>query len=579
MDYTQPIEIGKEIFWVGTFLPEDSFQCHVYLLRNGNESVLFDPGSLLTFQTTLEKIKKLISPQNIKYLVCHHQDPDITASISKFEQLYPRPDRYIITHWRTHALLKHFAWSSQFWLVDEHDWQLEFTNRLNLEFIFTPYAHFSGSFCTYDRETKILFSSDLFGGFTSKFSLYAEDLSCFEGIRLFHEHYMPSTDILIHTLSAIKKLDIKLIAPQHGYILKENIIHKVINKLETLECGLFKLSKHTKNINFLSKINKFSKELLNIFTDEISFSTLLLNIRKNLKEYFEILRIVIMTSVQDNIIIYDTQSRLKKFTLQSQDIITQYHKWSQLLQQSSSLIIENTIDWLHDAPNRFLIFALKNKRKEIIGLALLVLPSDSNDVFDYGKEIIPFISSILTYFLAKEKEIYQLQEEKEQFYNLAVKDGLTNAYNRFYLKIQIQTLLANALRYHLRLSLIILDIDHFKMVNDIYGHQAGDKILQELSELIQKNLREGDILIRYGGEEFLIILPHTSLKKACNIAERLRTLVESTPFIIFDKTINITISLGVSELSETRQTLEQIIAEADKNLYRAKNAGRNQVVC
>ena len=154
MDYSKPVEIAEDVFWVGSIIPNDPFQCHVYLIRNGTESILIDPGSLVTFPVVFEKITSLLPLRNIKYIIMHHQDPDITSSYSILESLMPQSEKYIITHWRTEMLLKHYNWKSKFFLVDQHDWKLKAGDRV-LKFIFTPYAHFPGAICTYDKKTKI----------------------------------------------------------------------------------------------------------------------------------------------------------------------------------------------------------------------------------------------------------------------------------------------------------------------------------------------------------------------------------------------------------------------------------------
>ncbi len=139
--YGQPIEIAKDIFWVGYVIPQDSFQCHVYLINNGNESVLIDPGSVITFSETIKKISEISQLKNINYLICHHQDSDITSCISRIEKLIDRNDKFIVNRWRPQALLKHYQWETPFWLIDQNDWQLNLKNGRRQRFIFSPYTH------------------------------------------------------------------------------------------------------------------------------------------------------------------------------------------------------------------------------------------------------------------------------------------------------------------------------------------------------------------------------------------------------------------------------------------------------
>jgi diguanylate cyclase (GGDEF)-like protein len=134
-----------------------------------------------------------------------------------------------------------------------------------------------------------------------------------------------------------------------------------------------------------------------------------------------------------------------------------------------------------------------------------------------------------------------------------------------------------AIRFNRSLAAIFLDIDHFKVVNDTYGHPIGDLVLRELADRLKENLRKIDLLGRYGGEEFVIILPETDTECALDVAERLRKIVEQTPFTPDDLSLWITISQGVSILNKENQDLKTLIKQADEATYQSKEAGRNLV--
>jgi two-component system, cell cycle response regulator len=161
-------------------------------------------------------------------------------------------------------------------------------------------------------------------------------------------------------------------------------------------------------------------------------------------------------------------------------------------------------------------------------------------------------------------------------FRMAVTDGLTNLANRKQLDAIISDEIPRARRYGRELSLLMMDIDHFKSINDTYGHLTGDYVLSGLASMLQKRLRPNDKLGRYGGEEFCAILPETSSQSAVVIAEELRALVESHAFVSEEKRIAVTISLGVATLAEGMQT-NDLYRCADEMLYRAKRSGRNRV--
>ncbi len=156
---------------------------------------------------------------------------------------------------------------------------------------------------------------------------------------------------------------------------------------------------------------------------------------------------------------------------------------------------------------------------------------------------------------------------------MAVTDALTGLYNRGYLNECLDNEYRRGIRYGTPLCLIILDVDHFKSVNDTYGHPAGDKVLIDMASELKHHSRDIDIVARYGGEEFVLILPQTDSKSGLILAERLRAAVEALEIPIHDElNLNITISIGLVAIPETETD------SADRALYQAKHSGRNRVI-
>ena len=174
----------------------------------------------------------------------------------------------------------------------------------------------------------------------------------------------------------------------------------------------------------------------------------------------------------------------------------------------------------------------------------------------------------------------ELEENfQRQMYDAALRDGLTKAFNRKYFLSRLDTELAYARRHHAPLSLVMLDVDHFKKINDTYGHVAGDSVLVTLSQLVLKTIRTEDVFARYGGEEFAVICRGVARDQACVLAERLRQLVAASPFDAAGRKIPVSISVGVAGMPEfAAESSLQLIAAADEALYGAKRSGRNRVV-
>lgn len=174
------------------------------------------------------------------------------------------------------------------------------------------------------------------------------------------------------------------------------------------------------------------------------------------------------------------------------------------------------------------------------------------------------------------------QEEQglRRVFEAAHLDGLTGVYNRKHLEERITAELAYAIRHDEPLSIIIIDVDHFKKVNDTMGHLAGDAVLKHMAGLLKKLLRPEDILARYGGEEFVVIARGTEIGQAVILAERLRTAVEAEVIPFDGKDIKITSSGGVASLACCGETKDRaaLLGTADKRLYAAKTGGRNRIV-
>lgn len=169
------------------------------------------------------------------------------------------------------------------------------------------------------------------------------------------------------------------------------------------------------------------------------------------------------------------------------------------------------------------------------------------------------------------------EDYQKRMFNAALRDGLTGAFNKKYLLNHLRSEFSYAQRHQNHLSLLLFDIDHFKEVNDTYGHLAGDHILVKLSSLVMNGLRTEDTFARYGGEEFAVVARGSTMFQAYQLAERLRRDVADFSFVHNGDSIPITISIGVSSFPEnTVDSIEELIQAADTALYGAKNGGRNR---
>ncbi len=166
----------------------------------------------------------------------------------------------------------------------------------------------------------------------------------------------------------------------------------------------------------------------------------------------------------------------------------------------------------------------------------------------------------------------------ETIYTLTIADGLTGINNKRFFLEYLEREMGRSHRYHRALSLMMFDIDHFKKINDVHGHLAGDYVLRELAQSIKRLVRREQCFARYGGEEFALVMPEDGPDKARLFAEKIRKMIEEKTFIFEDKEIPVTISIGVAEMEHDMTEPTQFIKVADANLYKAKKSGRNRVV-
>ncbi|MGL9718040.1 MAG: PleD family two-component system response regulator [Wolbachia sp.] len=164
---------------------------------------------------------------------------------------------------------------------------------------------------------------------------------------------------------------------------------------------------------------------------------------------------------------------------------------------------------------------------------------------------------------------------------MSIKDPLTNCYNRRYFDAHLKNIVKDSVEKDRRLSLMILDIDYFKVVNDDFGHSAGDELLKQMQKRISENIRVTDLLARFGGEEFVVVMPDTNISDAYTVAERIREIIATEPFVLSGEntTHSVTVSIGIAEMQKSDlDNIKKFIVRADRYLYKAKNSGKNRVV-
>jgi len=189
------------------------------------------------------------------------------------------------------------------------------------------------------------------------------------------------------------------------------------------------------------------------------------------------------------------------------------------------------------------------------------------------------LQKAVNYVIEKTEEQRQAEKQITKLKQLAIVDPLSGFYNRRYFFEQLTSEFNRSMRYQHPLSILLIDFDHFKHINDTYGHQMGDTVISGSTAVIKKNIRSTDIAARYGGEEFCLILTGTSLQGALIAGEKIRRQLESVRFKLPNGgEIHVTISAGAAQFNPGDKSMDELLGRADNALYKAKTAGRNRVV-
>lgn len=295
---------------------------------------------------------------------------------------------------------------------------------------------------------------------------------------------------------------------------------------------------------FRSRVNQkresFSREVLSLEASEFK-------IRKKVDDLESIL--------SERFLFYDTTRRLAPL-LDRKKLFTSF------LQELRYLGPIEEMELSTEAmPRQYLKFELGKGVKEV-----LYIKTSSKKVVEY----VPYFVKILRLCLERIRLYSRLQQ-------LSIYDSLTKIYNRRYFMQRFQEEFERARKFKYSLAFLMIDIDHFKKVNDTYGHLVGDVILKEVARLIKKSVRGIDLLARFGGEEFSVILPETDKGGAIMVAERINQYICRQPLVAFDEKILTMVSIGVAVYPENTVNSDILLEVADEALYKAKISGRNRI--
>lgn len=498
------VEISDGIFWVGVQEKDGALNCNPYLLVDGEEAVLIDPGSLLDIEQVYKNVLEIVPLEKIKYVVLHHQDPDFCSGVPFLEK--QGGNFKIVTHWRTQTLVKYYDIKSSYYLVDENNFSLTLNSGRKLKFIMTPYLHFPGSITTYEEKSQILFSSDLFGALSFNRGLYAGE-DYLERMKAFHEHYMPSNDVIRPVMEVFMGMDIRMIAPQHGAIIREDV-KKYIRVLRELECGVF-LQPIKKNLaasgGYASLISMVISRYCSIFGKG------------------EVLEIVKELEIE----IDDHTLEIKDYIYSGKEL------WNLIFE---TFYIGKGIKW---------ISVVEPFVQKLCNEYELPMP----EVFKSKLKKAEEDSQLLGEENLRLKELNErLQKNIAETQEKLIKCPVTGLYNDFFFKEYLNSELSRLSEDNegFNPSLIVVGIDNMAKFRFSYGDKEVEQVFKGIVYLLRELKEDNYTIFRLQGATFAINIPHASKQSAVKFGEKIRHAVESASLFI----AKITVSIGVVTLDE-----------------------------
>lgn len=537
MPRERAVQLADRLYWVGTRLPDDRFQCHAYLIENGSDSVLVDPGSPLTIRDTLRSVQEIVPVSDVRWLVCHHADPDIAACLPYLSDVITRADARVVTEWRAAALLRHYAHRYDYYLVEENAWAIELGADRRLEFQLTPYLHFPGAMVSFDTATATLFSSDLFGGFVPDNSrLVSDDVAyIIDNARPFHQHYMPSRELLDAGLTRIQHRwpRIARIAPQHGHVIDGPAVADSFTALKAVECGVFALADADLDLQRLLRIAQARAQITDALLTATEPPSLVSALNRILHATHATRECALFIDLPDQ-------------------------GWTMWANGGARPV-------LAAPPPSWPAIALPGDPAAVLAIHT---PDDGHpdpDLVEMLQSLASAVRPAVDQYLHERRQSRRVAD----FRRAALTDPLTGLGNRRALASAVPTG---------TYALIAMDLDHFKQVNDEHGHGAGDAVLAHVAAALSGAVRGDDRVYRVGGEEFLVVLPDADERTAVRVAERIAAAVRAIDLRDHAPDGRVTVSLGVTAcVAANTAAFEQAVAVADQALYAAKDAGRDRV--
>ena len=550
-------EIGQNTYWIGEkisgFITKNS-----YLVKHGNEGVLIDPG--LYHKSLMVRIRKKWPDLILKWIVYPTINFEHYPLIWELVQDEMFKDTQIIVRKIHKRFLEPLGLDEKFVFIDEYS---EKFGSHRLKFIPVEILNFPGTLFVFIEPNKMLVTGPLFSSFYRSEEIFATSPDYLNFVDEFHRGYYIGSKYLARPIEIIEELSPVLIAPSTGLLFKDDLITELLKHYK--ENPIVKESFYE---NLIDRV-------MEILTTSVTITEAIPKIKHLLKETVEITNLGILTMTDHDTPKLLIPHRHEHVKIYDRSLRDQIVRIKDTLGKSTFFRCEGIIFKKYLGEGFYYLFSLKDR--ELYGALIVVMPKEiSEDLIEFFKKLRPAFRTAVEREIIYEKLTMEVEKYKEQVWF----DSLTGLYNKNYLVREADRIFGRYKRYNENFSLVMMDIDDFKLINDTYGHLVGDIVLEDIGNILRRYSRSADILIRFGGEEFLAILPHTTSTGAYRFAEKIRTKVEKHPIHLKDKSFRVTISAGVAgtDLVKNIKSFDDLLKLSDKALYIAKKTGKNRTV-
>lgn len=552
------VEIKPGLYWVGETIAGLTIKNAYLLIEDGN-GILFDPGFF--HRSIIDRVNEKWPSLTLKYIVYPTLNFEHYPLIWELTHSEYAKNAEIIVHEIHKKFLEPLKFGERLLFVTD-SWV--YIGGCKVRFIPVDVLNFPGTLFMYLERHKTLLSGPVFASLYDKISnIFAESDEYLKFVSSFHRGYRITSKYLAKPIEIVKELQPEILGPSTGLLYRGKIIQELLDFL-SLHAAIEE-----------SFYEELADNVMEIITTSLNINDALPQMRNVISRNTAIKDISILTLNNPfTLTLAKTKERIRLENFdKNSDFAGDIHE---AINRSS--IFELRFPTLSEylEPGNFYLIPLKIQHGPRSALVVSIEGELDEELKGFLYKILPAISAAVDRENIYERLKLEIERYKDQIWT----DNLTGLYNKNYLLKEASKIFGAYERYKNHFSLVMFDIDDFKKINDTYGHLVGDVVLEDFGEIIKRYSRKTDIPIRFGGEEFLVILPHTKSRGAFIFSEKIRNIIKKRKFRAKDSEFTVTVSAGVAgtDIAPDVKDFDELIKLSDTALYEAKRRGKDQTV-